>query len=359
MLIAVQIPAIQTFIVKKVIENFNENKHTNIQLAYFKLRGLSELTLEKLYVPDERGDTLIYAGSLNVKLNKIALTENRFSLFTVNLDRAKFFLHYDSTGSNLAFFLAKFASTEPKDSTEKTKPISLICNNLNITNSTFNYRIDTAKLTPNRFNPSCFSIKNINLALEEIYITKDISLKLKNLQAVENSGLAIENFTAGAIINDTSVVVSEIQLKTALGSMVNWNSLALEFTDWKSFNKFNAEVNLLLNADSISEIQLSDIRYFVPEVKDFEASAKFSGILSGTVSDFSVKKLFISTGKNTAMSASISATGLPKIEETFLYFDINNLTLSPTDVQELNIPKQYKAYLKLPKEIQRLGNLAI
>ncbi len=67
--IAIQIPAVQQFVVNKITHSLSEQSGSVIKAEGFRLRLFNELQLQGLYVEDHKGDTLLYSRDLNVSFD--------------------------------------------------------------------------------------------------------------------------------------------------------------------------------------------------------------------------------------------------------------------------------------------------
>ncbi len=116
----IYVPPVQNFLRKKVVTILGEKTGADVRLEHLALRFPLGLSLEGLFVGDEQGDTLLYAGTLKTRLGASALLDKRIILGGVILEdvRATVAQAADST-FNFDFILDGLAGTDtttaPKD----------------------------------------------------------------------------------------------------------------------------------------------------------------------------------------------------------------------------------------------------
>ncbi|MBK9515019.1 MAG: hypothetical protein IPO05_15630 [Flavobacteriales bacterium] len=118
--VLIYIPPVQDLLRKKVVTILNEKTGAEVRLEHLALRYPIGLSLEGLYVGDQQGDTLLYAGTVKARLGATALLDKRIVLGGVILEdvRATVGQAADST-FNFDFILDGLAGTDttttPKD----------------------------------------------------------------------------------------------------------------------------------------------------------------------------------------------------------------------------------------------------
>lgn len=64
--IAVQIPAVQEFVINKITTQISEETQTTVKAKGFRLRLFNSFSLKDLYIEDHNGDTLLYANDFQL-----------------------------------------------------------------------------------------------------------------------------------------------------------------------------------------------------------------------------------------------------------------------------------------------------
>lgn len=118
----IQIPAVQNKIIQKTVSTLEEKLGTTVTLKRLTIKFPKKLALEDLYIEDESGDTLLYAGELSVDTDLFDLLRNRIRLNDVSIEnwRAAVSRPSHSERFNYEFILSAF-TTEPADEPDTTQ----------------------------------------------------------------------------------------------------------------------------------------------------------------------------------------------------------------------------------------------
>ena len=136
--IAVQLPVVQNWIIKKVTASLSERLHTKVSISHIDLSLFNKMELQGLLIEDHKKDTLVFAGQADVRItdwfflkNKVTLKYIRLQHAIVNMNRTDSVWNYE--------FLADYFSGPKRDST-KQKGIQLDLKYLELDNVAINIR---------------------------------------------------------------------------------------------------------------------------------------------------------------------------------------------------------------------------
>ena len=120
--VLIYVPPVQDFLRGKVVNFLKEKTGTEVQLSHLALRFPIGLSLEGLYVEDQQGDTLLYAGTVKSRAGLAALFDQRIVLGGVELTDVRATIHQTADSTfNFNFILDGFASNDttnaPADTT--------------------------------------------------------------------------------------------------------------------------------------------------------------------------------------------------------------------------------------------------
>ncbi|MCK6695000.1 MAG: hypothetical protein L6Q97_23235, partial [Thermoanaerobaculia bacterium] len=111
-----QSSVVQNWLIGKVSAYLSEELNTTVTVGHVDISFFDNLVLERFYVADLKGDTLLFARSLKAGLNSniFTLLRNRLEFNEISLDDARFNIRraegeYDN---NLQFILDYFTSTD-------------------------------------------------------------------------------------------------------------------------------------------------------------------------------------------------------------------------------------------------------
>lgn len=119
----IQIPAVQLKLTRKAISFLEGKLGTPVSLEGIHIAFPKNLVVEGLYLEDQQGDTLLYAGKLSVNTDLWALTRREILLNRVTLEHSTAFVHRPPHDSayNFTYILEAFAgdSTAVPDTLEQ------------------------------------------------------------------------------------------------------------------------------------------------------------------------------------------------------------------------------------------------
>lgn len=119
----IQVPSVQTWLTGKAVSFLEEKIGTEVSLGGISISFPKSVVLEDIYLEDQNGDTLLYAGKLAVDTDLFALTRNEIHLNEILLENAAAFVSRAETDSsfNYTYILDAFAgdSTAVPDTLEQ------------------------------------------------------------------------------------------------------------------------------------------------------------------------------------------------------------------------------------------------
>lgn len=180
-IILLQIPAIQTKITQKVASNFAEQWGTVVSIGKVNIRFFETASLEDIYIEDQVGDTLLWAGHLKADIGAFALLDSRLELDEIALENAyvNLYRHKDSTKFNYEFIADSFASdSAAADTTSSSFAFDL--SQVRLENVRLRYADDSSSMNLNVRAPYLLADLE-TLGLEEQFV-KVTNVDIRDLQ---------------------------------------------------------------------------------------------------------------------------------------------------------------------------------
>ncbi len=192
--LSLNIPAVQNFVKDRAITYLKNKTKTEVRLESIKIALPKDVVLNKFYIEDRKGDTLLYAEKLQVDISLFKLLKNTVEVNNIELKniRANVKRISPDTTFNFSFLVDAFMSEEkkPEDvnqdstSTLKFRIDKVLFEDIGIT-----YRDDVAgndvKLYLGEFRTK---IKDFDLAKQH-YVIKTLSLKNTSLSYLQQKPL--------------------------------------------------------------------------------------------------------------------------------------------------------------------------
>ena len=351
-LFVIRLSSFQTYLAEKAASYFSKELKTTVSVNKVDIILFNKIYLDGFLILDREKDTLLSLKTLEASFDGNSLLSDKIKVTNVKLDDGliKVVKSAKSKEFNFQFLVDYFKSDEPSD---PSSPIDLAIKKININNFSLHYHDFNAKRTPFSFNENHIDISKLNVSLEEISSNKQgLNLAIKQLSLKESCGLVLNNLCGKLAINDKSVDFSQaiISLNSSVIKAskiaVNWNSQA----DLDAFvDKVIWKIKL-----QPSKILLSDIAFFVPEMKGMNNQIRLQGDATNTLSHLFLKGIKLDYAKNTHIHADLE---LPNFSDFSAYDFIEKIHSASIDMSELqNFILPYPSgKLNLGDELNQLG----
>ncbi len=338
----VKLPYVQTYIIHKITAAIYENYHTKVEIGSVNYAFFNKLDVNEVYVEDLNADTLLYVDKLRLSVTSIGIFSGEIGFGTVKLTDGEFNLHIDTEEGtvNVQELVRKFAS--PKEDTipklEKISKFWLEADNVVLENFRFNMRRTPIKEYDDsaRINFSDLRVDSIYINLDNILLKSDtLFFNISELHFVETSGFRLRNLTAGGYVMSTQAMLENIRIRDEY-SDVQMGFFSLNFASIKSFKYFLEQVRLDALFSDAGYISFQSLGYFAPVLRNVKSSLAARGFVTGTVANFKSDALAVRTmDRGVETLINFRMTGLPLIDETIIYGDINELRGNPISTNRL------------------------
>ncbi|RZK42483.1 MAG: translocation/assembly module TamB [Pedobacter sp.] len=190
--LSLNIPAVQNFVKDKAITYLKNKTKTEVSLESIKIALPKDVVLNKFYIEDLKGDTLLYAEKLQVDISLFKLLKNTVEINNIELKniRANVKRIDPDTAFNFSFLVDAFMSEEKKPETDTAAaPLKFRIDKVLFTDIGITYRDDVAgndvKLYLGEFKTA---IKDFDLANQR-YVIKTLSLENTSLNYLQQKPL--------------------------------------------------------------------------------------------------------------------------------------------------------------------------
>jgi hypothetical protein len=193
--VSLNIPAVQNFVKNRAITYLKNKTKTEVRLESIKIAFPKDVVLNKFYLEDRKGDTLLYAEKLQVNISLFKLLKNTVEINNIELKniRANVKRINPDTSFNFSFLVDAFMSDQkkPEDKVDKdsTSTLKFSVDKVLFTDIGITYRDDVAgndlKLHLGEFKSN---IKDFDL-VNQRYVIKTLSLKNTSLNYLQQKPL--------------------------------------------------------------------------------------------------------------------------------------------------------------------------
>ena len=322
--VSLNIPAVQNFVKDKAITYLKNKTHTQVSLESIKIALPKDVVLNKFFIADLKGDTLLYAGKLSVDISLFKLLSNTVEINNVDLEhvRANVTRVNPDTTFNFSFIVDAFASEQkkPLDSVKKdtASTMKFSVNKVNFTDIGLRYRDDAAgndaKIYIGQFKTK---VKEFDLANQH-YVIKTLTLENTALSYLQQKPLI-------QLVNKVVKTVDSSKNKSAALPIVeiqdfSFNNVKVNYQDQLSTTKAIADINDLGFVNL--KVDLGKSGYSADEARLKKSNILFAFQPKPVVKD-SIKR---DTVKGTTSSLSLN---IKKIDFADNVLQFDNLTAKP------------------------------
>ncbi|MEG1717373.1 MAG: translocation/assembly module TamB domain-containing protein [Bacteroidales bacterium] len=343
----------QSFIAKVGSEKLSEFLGYKISMEGLEFSLLQKTaSIHYLQVLDKRQQPILTIESAYVELKDYNFKNLSFQ--RVNLEKPNLIIQVYK-GDTMSDFKRILKSFSKKKDTTKTQGAFQI-NNVKISNGSFCYQQQNIPRKPaSQIDFKHIEVHALNVVVKKLYIkNKKIFGQIKRLDLREKSGFDIHRFSVDAAIFPDTMSFQKIRIRTP-NTRLKLN-LIFAYKNFKSFKNFIEKIHI--NADiSSSNVELSDLAYFVPAMTGMKTSVQIAGKLQGPLSDIKAQNLFVGISKKTHFLADVKLKGLPKIKDGYLDLQMETLEIAASDLRNFKMPNG--KLLELPLVLQKIEELQI
>lgn len=239
--------------------------------------------------------------------------------------------------------LSAYKGNKPKDTIEALPPVIITdsleldwnankwfitADEVSIKNGRFKNDSDTSAADPEAFDGAHIDFAKVYADFREVKWYMDTITTRINLSTVERSGLDVKHLIADAKVTPKEMTFRNLDLRTNDSYLKNYFSMKFKrFGDMNDFiNKVKLEGHFV-NADVNSD----DIAFFAPTMKSWKKRITLNGKITGPVAELVGQQLSIQAGNATYFNGDASLTGLPNINETFMFIKANQFNTTYYD----------------------------
>lgn len=353
---SLRLPVFQTWIVQRAASYLSSELQTTVKLDRIQIEFFRTLSINGLYVEDQKGDTLLHASELSTVIELFSPGNNKIYLSGVTLTDAVFKLqkYPDQKGLNLKFIIDYFDSG--KKDTTSTVAFDFNPGEVKLENVVFVYRDNRHNDPRDGIDFEDIRLENLQASISEVRFDADsIYANIDDLSFREKSGFEVEYLETNAKFTPVSWDFENLLIKTETTQLQS--NLAFDFESIDDFDEFIEKVRITSNFEE-STLSSADLRYFAPELKGMEREINFSGKIRGTISQLRGRELEIHYADNTFFKGDISIAGLPDFEESFFDVLVDELISDKRDLETIPVfPFTQDKTLELPDNLSTLGTV--
>lgn len=344
---------VQTFMVKRITNHISNEIKSTVSVGSIEYKFFNKLFINDIIIKDKNNDTLLYSKEIQVSIKRMDFKNKSFRLGKVSFIRPVIAFITDSTGlMNLTWYLNLIKN--PADTIKKGgSKISI--DQIDITNGRFSLINRTALKGKTRIDFNNLNLSGINGIIEDLNTVNDTTtFNIYKLAFKESSGFTLKKMSTSVVLASQNIFLNSAFISCD-SSILNIPRFGLIADSASSFKNFTEKVKLDILFEK-SLISTSDLQYFLPFADSLNESVWISGKIMGTISELRGRNIKLTYRNFTSLDCDFDFSGLPKIENAYLYFGVNNLKTNAKDLEQINVPG--KGFLIIPDAIKKLGNIS-
>ena len=317
------IPAVQQKIKDIALTELMKITHNRMSIGNLYLRPFNQLKLEKVYVEDLKGDTLLFADKAFASFNLSRLLKQKLEIRSVDLDKFVICLNKDSVNGdfNFQFLLDAFASETP-DTTASRFIVQI--HDLALREGCLRYDIHSEPF----LNDSVFDFNHIHLN----HIQSDINL---NSIDMEHLDIVVKHLS---FTEKSGLELTQLGVKVfSKGEKIGLENLAVRFPHSRLFipeasvEKENMEVVL-----SKSTVNLADFSMFYPGLSCFaDNNLRFSGKIKGKLPQIQITQFHADYGRHASLRFSGSIEDYNQWKNTPIQLNLNRFSIDAYGTEKI------------------------
>jgi hypothetical protein len=350
---AIRTSSFQTFIGKQVTNYFSKRFEVPISLGKVDISFFDRVYFDRLFIPDQKGDTLIYIHELFVNIDHFDISKVSFNIDEIGLNGANVELkkYKSEEVSNFQFILDEFKSNS-NDTAHVDFTFSV--NDFSITNSQFSFENQHEERTNFGVDYNYIDLKELNAKFKAVKINPEsYEANIKELKTIDQSGFQLINLSAEAEFSDKGLNLSNTDITTPQ-SRLSLNSFQLLAESLSDFGTFNEKVQLkskLVNSD----VSLFDVSLFAPQLQGMNNVVKLSCETDNTVDALQINNLNLRYKQRTQLRGDFNLIDFENILNDRLNQTISTVSIAPDEIRTLRLPNSSNSeFFELPEQLSSL-----
>lgn len=301
------------------------------------------------------GDTVCEARRVSARFSRFPIDDEGLAIDRVSVRDTRYHLKIDSTGLNLKYLIDCF-----KKEKAEHKPhgvFKVYVGRLDLHNVTY---IQDLKERPGHISPENgvdiphMEYKGIDARIRNIRVNKDhVTCCIDDLSTVEKSGLEVRHIKMNVYVSGGGLSATNMEIETA-DSYIKGDVL-LEYGSWKTMKHYVDSVKMTCVLREGSYGGMRDASYWAPVLWGMDEKVNICGRFGGPVRDMIASGVRIAFGEESTLAFDGSITGLPGIDTTDMWVDIERLHTNYEDLAAVKHPRGIT--MKAEDIIRKLGSI--
>ncbi|HNW56826.1 MAG TPA: translocation/assembly module TamB domain-containing protein [Bacteroidales bacterium] len=352
-----QVSEVQTYLANRITAHFSKELKSTISVGRIEYKFFNRLSVNDILVKDQHNDTLLYSQKFIAGIRRLNFKNNTYKLGRVVLVKPVVALITDSTGMmNLTWYIDQLKN--PADTLKKANSLFSV-DQIDLSDARFSLINKSKPRSKQEIDFNNLHLSSINGIIEDFKVANDTTaFNIYNLGLKESGGFSVKRMSSSVKLANRNILFSSAYLgcDSSIINIVKLELTPAPVHDSLSIaDKSSGNLKLDLQLEK-SLINSSDLQHFLPYVSSVNESVWLSGKVFGTIAELRGRNIQLHYRDNTFLDCDFDFSGLPDIENAFVFIDVNRLRTNAKDIEKLNIPG--KGNLIIPDVLYKLGNIS-
>jgi hypothetical protein len=335
LVIAVQIPAVQTRITKSFTTYLSKNTGFETSISKVRIRWWDAISLQDVLIYDHHDSLMVDLKDVYIDFSISGLLNSKNpGLDQVKLERGnvRLLFHPEEDFINIAEFFYQINllfPSGPKDPNQKSLRFDI--GNISLKETSLDIINYGSIPVESGFDFNTLQFRDMIADADDFYSEgPTIGIKVNYLRGLEStSGLVFQQLKTDFTYSPTFMEFDDLFLRSNDTEIKDY--LKFSYTSTKGLSDFIHEVKILARLDEAA-LDIQDLKYFTEGLNNIEDRIFISGEIEGTVDDLASDELLIRFGEKSALFGKFKIDGLPNIDSTFFEMSLMNSVLNSNDL---------------------------
>jgi hypothetical protein len=335
LVIAVQIPAVQTRITKSFTTYLSKNTGFETSISKVRIRWWDAISLQDVLIYDHHDSLMVDLKDVYIDFSISGILNSKNpGLDQVKLERGnvRLLFHPEEDFINIAEFFYQINllfPSGPKDPNQKSLRFDI--GNISLKETSLDIINYGSIPVESGFDFNTLQFRDIIADADDFYSEgPTIGIKVNYLRGLEStSGLVFQQLKTDFTYSPTFMEFDDLFLRSNDTEIKDY--LKFSYTSTKGLSDFIHEVKILARLDEAA-LDIQDLKYFTEGLNNIEDRIFISGEIEGTVDDLASDELLIRFGEKSALFGKFKIDGLPNIDSTFFEMSLMNSVLNSNDL---------------------------
>ena len=353
-MLALQLPAVQSYLARKAIERLTRNIDGDIRFESVQLRPFHGFTARGVVILDrnpyhssqlgQAPDTLLQVGSASATFSVMGLlTDGVLSVRSAELNDVTMNLVLappQDSGAARLNFVRIFGLEKESDDNLLGR---LLCRNLHVRNARLRFKdYESLEARDSLSSPAGTDLADLDVRLDltaaDISVNEDrYAARIRSLTLQERGGLEIASCSGRFNMGPTGAELTRFQIEDGAGTKLDVPRLALAYDNGlaAAMDHFADDLGIELELGE-SSFDIQSLVPVLPNWADRRFQARFAGRAEGTVSNLKIP-MFRLLGTDSGLSGLLTGRirNLPDMDRLRFDLSLDNLRASAPGIDKL------------------------